>query len=354
MLIRFRLLHQRGGMDSCLSRKRALAHIRRMPVRRTVQHLIQHPACMRQGTQPLGRDLRRKPLGEFGFEQERRDHRREVGIPAALADAVERALDLTAPAAHRHQRVGDRVLGIVVGMNAQMAARHDGRDIGDNPLDLMGQRPAVGIAQHNPACASVIGRFGHGQRIGSVGLVAVEKVLAVHHRFAATSHDGPHRLIDALEVFLVGDPERDPHMIVPRLGNETDRARLRGQNRLQARIVLDRPARPLDHAERGERRRREVRLAVEKLAIGRICARKPALDVVDAKIVEHARDPALVGQRKIDARRLRAVAQGRVEQIEPFFGHDTALAALAFNCFVIVVLDNHSSSISTRLRLVAA
>ncbi len=68
-------------------------------------------------------------LGELALQQQRRDDRGEVGVAAALADAVERALDLAHAGAHRHQRVGDRVLGVVVGVDAEVRAGHDLRHL---------------------------------------------------------------------------------------------------------------------------------------------------------------------------------------------------------------------------------
>ncbi len=53
----------------------------------------------------------------------------------------------------------------------------------------------------------------------------------------------------------------------------------------------------------------------KELRVGRIRARIPALDVVDAEVVEHGRDAPLVLEREVDARRLRAVAQCRVEEV---------------------------------------
>ena len=85
-------------------------------------------------------------------------------------------------------------------------------------------------------------------------------------------------------------------------------------------IVRGRAARPPRHAEGGEG---GVELAVlgEQLGVGRIGAGIAALDIVDAKIVEHLGDRQLVVEREIDAVRLRAVAQRGVEEIEAFAGH---------------------------------
>jgi hypothetical protein len=61
----------------------------------------------------------------------------------------------------------------------------------------------------------------------------------------------------------------------------------------------------------------------EEARVGRIGARIAGFDIVDAELVEHARDRDLVGEREVDAVCLRAVAQRGVEQIEPLAGHQT-------------------------------
>ena len=62
----------------------------------------------------------------------------------------------------------------------------------------------------------------------------------------------------------------------------------------------------------------QLAILAEQFGVGRIGAGIAAFDIVDAEIVEHARDRQLVGQREIDAIGLRAVAQRGVEQIKAF------------------------------------
>ena len=81
-------------------------------------------------------------------------------------------------------------------------------------------------------------------------------MFAVDHRLAAgclttASTDCAH----AVEVLLVGDAERDAHVIVPGLGDEADGVGVGLAGRLEPRIVGDRAAGPLGHAEGGEARR---------------------------------------------------------------------------------------------------
>ena len=230
VLVGLRLLDDGRGVDAGLGRERAFADVGRVAVGRAVQHLVEHAAGVRQRAQPLRRHAGLEVVGELALQQQRRDDRGEVGVAAALADAVERALDLAAAGAHRHQRVGDGVLGVVVGVDAEVRARHDLGDLGDDALDLVRQRAAVGVAQHDPARAGLVGGARHGERIVAVALVAVEEVLAVDHRLALRLDDRLHRLLERLEVLLVGDAERDAHVIVPRLGDEADRVGARGEH----------------------------------------------------------------------------------------------------------------------------
>ena len=69
-----------------------------------------------------------------------------------------------------------------------------------------------------------------------------------------------------------------------------------------------------------------ARFSREERGVERVGAGIAALDVVDAELVEQRRDGALVLEREVDAGRLRAVAQRRVEEIEPFAAVMTALS----------------------------
>ena len=110
-------------------------------------------------------------------------------------------------------------------------------------------------------------------------------------------------------------------MEIPGLGNQTDRIDRRLQQRLQAGIVGDRPARALGHAERREACVLEIRFLGEERGVRVVGAGIAALDVVDAQFVEHLGNAALVLDGEINAVRLRAITQGRVEEIEAFAGN---------------------------------
>ena len=259
-------------------------------------------------------------LGEFRLELQRRDDGDEIGVAAALAEPVERALDLPRAGAHGGECVGHRLLGVVMGVDADMVAGNVLADLADDLFHLVRQRAAIGVAEHDPARAFLIGRLGAGERVGGIGLVTVEEMLAVEQHLAAFGLGGAHAVADRGEVLLIGRLQRDAHVIVPGFGDEADGVGFGGKERGEARIVRRRAARPPRHAERGDLRARRPAFG-EKLGVDRIGARIAGLDIIDAELVEHAGDRELVGEREIDAVRLRAVAQRGVEQIKPLAGH---------------------------------
>src|ERR1700730_2532810 len=104
---------------------------------------------------------------------------------------------------------------------------------------------------------------------------------------------------------------------------------------------------PFGHSERREAASFQVRPLSKKFRIERIGAGITALYVVDAETIEHGRDMALVGQRKIDAHHLRAIAQGRVKQSEFFARHwRPSCVDFGASTFFIRVLPSHWPSIS--------
>ncbi len=180
----------------------------------------------------------------FGLQQQCRDERDHVGVAATLAEAVQRALHLTDARADSGERIRDRVLGVVVGVDAEPVAGDAGGDhLGDDALDLGGKRAAIGVAEDGPAGAIVERGADAGERKFGVCLVAVEEVLAVDHRLAALRGDGLDAVGDAFEVFLVGDAERDRDMEVPAFRDEADGVRVGIEDGGQAGIVRRRRAR---------------------------------------------------------------------------------------------------------------
>ena len=139
----------------------------------------------------------------------------EIGVAAALAETIQRALHLPHAGADGGERIGDRVAGVVVGVDAEIFARNDARDLADDAFDLVRQRSAVGVAQHRPARAGLDRGAGAGERVFWVGLVAVEEMFAIDHRLAAGGDRRLHAVGDGVEVLVERAAQRDMDVIIP-------------------------------------------------------------------------------------------------------------------------------------------
>ena len=93
-----------------------------MAVGRAVEQFVEAVAEPRQAGERLGGDADLERVGEIRLQRQRRDQRDEVGVAAALAEAVQRALDLPHAGAHGGERIGDRVVGVVMGVDAELLA----------------------------------------------------------------------------------------------------------------------------------------------------------------------------------------------------------------------------------------
>ena len=320
VLVSRRLFYDRGGVDAGFGGKRTLADIGRVAIRGAIEQFVERVRDAREAAERFVRHADLEFVGIFAFELQRRDDGNEVGVAAALAEPVERALDLARAGAHRGERIRHRLLGVVMGMDADMVAGNFGADFADDAFDLVRQRAAIGVAQHDPARAFVVGRLGASQRISGLGLVAVEEMFAVEQHFAALGLGRAHAVADRGEHFFFGGLQRDPHVIVPGFGDEADGVGLRVEQRDEAGIVGRRAARPPRHAEGGELCPHRPPLG-EKAGIDRIGAGIAGLDIVDAQLVEQSCDCEFIREREIDAVGLRAVAQRGVEQIKAFAWH---------------------------------
>jgi hypothetical protein len=275
---------------------------------------------MRQGLELRVRHADLEAPGEFALELQCRNDGHEIGVATALTEPVQGALDLPGAGAHGGERIGHRLLGIVVGVNADVAPGDDLDHLADDLFDLVRQGAAVGVAEHHPARAFVVGGLGTGEREAGIRLVPVEEVLAVEQHLAFLAHGRAHAVADRGEVFLRARLERDPHVVIPGFRHEADGVGFGLEQRRESGIVRGRAAGPARHAEGGEGRAQPALLG-EQLRVGRVRARIAGLDIVDAELVQHARDGELVVEREIDTVGLRAVAQGGVEEVKAFATH---------------------------------
>src|SRR5688500_12974054 len=118
MLVGLRLLQNRGCVDPGLGGEGAVADIGRVPIRRAVEHLVEpvRDVCELLELRLVDADL--EFLCKVRLELQRRDQRDEIGIATALAETVERALDLPRAGTYCSERIGDRLLGVVMRMDA--------------------------------------------------------------------------------------------------------------------------------------------------------------------------------------------------------------------------------------------
>ncbi len=209
-------------------------------------------------------------------------------------------MDLAGPRAHRRKRVGDAVFRVVVRMDADDLGRYFARDRGNDFLDLMRQRPAVGVAENDPARSGLISRPRAGKSVGPVRLVAVEEMLAVDDRLLVLHKDRLDGCADGFEVFFIRDAERNVYVIVPRLGDEHDRIRLSLHDSLETGVVRDRAACALGHPESGKLCIQPGR-RIEESGVDRVRAGIAGLDVIDAESVETLRNQQLVFHREVNA-----------------------------------------------------
>ena len=142
------------------------------------------------------------------------------------------------------------------------------------------QGAAVGVAQHHPARAGMVGREHRVERVGRVGLVAVEEVLGVEQRLAAL---GDH-VGDQARMFSRFSSRVIPSAVVTWKSWVLPTRQTPGVSRVhhlrQHVVVGRRPPGPLGHAEGGEGGA-GLGPRLEEIAVGRVRAGPAALDVVD-------------------------------------------------------------------------
>ncbi len=169
----------------------------------------------------LFRNTDLKLIGQFRLQQQRRDERYHVGIAAALPKPVKRALDLPHTRAHGGECISHSIFRIVVTMNAEPVSGEVFRQVRHDLFNLMGQRTAIRVTEDRPACAFSECCLHAGTRIIRIGLIAIEKMLTVDHGLAAPRDDRAHAICDGLQIFVIGDAERDIHVKVPAFGDKT-------------------------------------------------------------------------------------------------------------------------------------
>src|SRR5439155_17227688 len=118
------------------------------------------------------------------------------GVAAALAEPVERALNLACTSPHSSKGIGHCLVGVVMGMNTDVIAWDRFHYFANDLFDLVGQCAPVGVAKYNPARAFLICSLGTGERVFRICFVAVEEMLAIEEHLPALRFGGADAVAD--------------------------------------------------------------------------------------------------------------------------------------------------------------
>ena len=289
-------------MDATLVGEGRSTDVRLVVVRRLVGDLGDRPRELGEGRQVAAARGRERELRLEGQVGEDADH---VRVPAALAIAVDRRLDVADAGLDRGDRVGDRELGVVVGVDApgqrrdRAVAALDGRPrLADDLDELSCQGAAIRVAQDERAGAARHRRAKRRERVLAIGSVAVEEVLRVVHELAALVDDQADALGDHVEILLRARAQDLDHVQQPALAEDRHDRRLGPDQLTQVRVGLGLVRAMARRAEGGELRRppRGLPGEPEELDILRVRPRPATLHVRQPVLVEDPGHPELVGE----------------------------------------------------------
>ena len=193
---------------------------------------------------------------------------------------------------------------------------------------IMGQRATVGVTQHNPARAGIIGRLGRSNCIIRIGLEPVKEMLCIKQRLAPLPCDMCNGCFDIFDVFVQRYPQRSLHMKIMRFTHQTNRRSARIHNRRQHIVVVSGPTGPFGHPERCHGCT-GLWHGLKKLGIRGVRPRPTAFDVIDPKIIQHRRYRVLFCCRKLHALGLLPVAQCGVIKIQTLHQHHSCMSLLS-------------------------
>ena len=220
---------------------------------------------------------------------------------------------------HTSHGVGDGAARVVLRVHAHLDVVEVTDHLVHDPLHLMGQRAAIGVAQHQAVGAVDGCRFEHLQRELWIALVAVEEVLRVKEDAQPLPLEELDGVADHGDAFAERLPERLGDVVVPRLAHDAHRGGAGPNECCQGLVVVDAAAGPACGAEGHQRGVLELQLGGrpgEELLVLGIRTGPAAFDPMDAERVELAGHFELVVGRHRDALELDAVAQRRVEDLD--------------------------------------
>ena len=267
------------------------------------------PGAVRQQLQPLLGDA-----GDAQLQLQVGDHRRQVGVAAALPKAQERPLDLGRPGHDPHDAVGHGHAAVVVKVHPHRQAEAADHLFHHRP-HLLGEGPAVGVAQAQLVGAPL--RRGLQGRQGEVPvvLVAVEEVLPVEDHHLAPVPQKPAALPDHAQVFLGGGLQHVVHVEFPALAEQDAHLGPRPGQGQEVGVLLGLyvlAAGAAESRQLGVLQAQLPRPAEELLVLG-VRAGVPRLDVGHPQLVQQPDGGQFVLYRKGDARALGPIPQGGVQ-----------------------------------------
>ena len=182
-------------------------------------------------------------------------------------------------------------------IRAPVAAHDVVHDVGD----LVGQHPAVGVAQGDHLGAG-LGGDAHGlEGVVAVRRIPVEEVLGVEEDPPALGAQERDGVADHLEVLRERRAQGPLDVAGVRLGDEGDDLRLAVEQGAHERVAVGAAAGPAGGAEGRERRVAQgqvARGAGEELGVLGVGPGPAALDEADAELVEVRGDGELVAPRR--------------------------------------------------------
>ncbi len=266
---------------------------------------------MRDRSQPLEPVARDRLVTHL--EREVRDDGREIAVAGAFAVAVDRPLHLCRTAEHTRERVGHAGAGVVVEMDGDLhVAAEVTDDFGDRRFDLVRQRAAIGVAQHEVARTVGHRGFEHAQRELGIAGEAVEEVLGIEQHLHPGVAQELDRVADHRDALVERGAQCFGHVVVPRLADDANGTDVRLDQMAQRVVAVDLALHPPGRPERDEGARLELQLVghpAEQLVVLGVRTGPARLDVVHAEPVELLRDPQLVLDRERDALQLRPVPE---------------------------------------------
>ncbi|MNV41198.1 hypothetical protein D3C71_1328270 [compost metagenome] len=139
----------------------------------------------------------------------------EVGVAAALAVAIDCALNLTGSRLNRAERVRYGQLAVVVGMDAEVGAGNPLRQGCHNILDFMGQCAAVRIAHNEPIRARFACPSHNGCCILGIVLVAIKKMLGIKNDLKPLALQKGNGIADHGQILFQCSLQGGMHMEIP-------------------------------------------------------------------------------------------------------------------------------------------